>query len=310
MNIPVSFQEKIVNCFGETGEEWLQSLEDNVNSIAHDWGLTLESPVTNLSYNYVIHVIDYNSDPYILKIGLPGFDFQNEVRTLQLYNGQGCAKLLKADASRGAMLLEKLQPGTMLCAETDEVVVIQNFCHVWKEIRCPLPTAYDFPTVLDWAAAFPKYQSNHPKNNGPIPNEWVKMAVDYLHEIHQSSTEIGLLHGDLHHENILFSNERGWLAIDPKGVAGSPYFDVVSFLINHLFTKSNPEALLKKRVDLLSESLDLNREKLLKSAVSMSTLYACWGIEDKDSNWDKTYQCAKWFKGLLEGNYACHHLDD
>ncbi|WP_252503833.1 aminoglycoside phosphotransferase family protein [Sporosarcina sp. Marseille-Q4943] len=300
MNIPISFQEKIINCFGEQGDVWLQSLECKVNSIAENWGLTLESPVTNLSYNYVVHVTDQNNDPYILKMGVPGFDFTNEIRTVQHYDGQGCAVLVKADAEQGAMLLEKLQPGTMLSTETDEEVVIQNFCHVWKQIRRPLPIDGDFPTVLDWATAFTKYQGNFKENDGPIPNEWVKTANDYLHEIQHSSADNELLHGDLHHENILFSSERGWLAIDPKGVAGSPYFDVVSFLINHLFTKPNPEVLLKKRVDLLSDSLDLDREKLLKAAVSMSTLYACWGVDDKDPDWDKTYQCTKWFEKLLE----------
>ena len=300
MNIPTLFQEKIINCFGEPGEKWLQSLEANVTHIAEEWGLTVESAVTNLSYNYVIHVIDQNGNPYILKIGLPGFDFNNEIRTLQFYNGEGCAKLVKADAEKGAMLLEWLQPGTMLCTETDEEVVIQNFCNVWKQIRRPLPGAGDFPTVLNWATAFANYQSNYAANDGPIQNEWVEMAAAYLHEIQQSSLESELLHGDLHHENILFSNERGWLAIDPKGVAGSPYFDVVSFMINHLFTKPDPEALLKLRVDLISKLLQLDRDKLLRAAVSMSTLYACWGVEDKDPDWENTYQCAKWFKELLD----------
>ncbi|MCM3710185.1 aminoglycoside phosphotransferase family protein [Sporosarcina luteola] len=302
MDIPISFQEKIRNSFGKPGKEWLQSLEVNVNHMAEVWGLTLESPVTNLSYNYVIHVIDENNNPYILKMGLPGFDFENEIRTLQLYSGKGCAKLLKADVERGAMLLESLQPGTMLCTETDETVVIQQFCRVWKQIRKPLPKDTDFPTILHWASAFSKYQSNYPKNDGPIPNEWVAMSAKFLEEIQQTTMEIGLLHGDLHHENILFSNERGWLAIDPKGVAGDPYFDAVSFMVNHLFTKPNPENLLRLRVNLISELLQMNCEKLLKAAISMSTLYACWAVEDHDPYWKETYQCAKWFNKFLIEN--------
>jgi streptomycin 6-kinase len=31
--------------------------------------------------------------------------------------------------------------------------------------------------------------------------------------------EVGVLHGDLHHGNVLDFGVRGWLAIDPKGVA-------------------------------------------------------------------------------------------
>ena len=129
------------------------------------------------------------------------------------------------------------------------------------------------------------------------------MADDYLHEIQQSTTENELLHGDLHHENILFSNERGWLAIDPKGVAGNPnlrrrFIHDQSSILQSLTRKQ----LLKLRVDLISETLQLNRELLLKAAIAMSTLYACWSVEDKDPDWNQTYQCAKWFEKILGGN--------
>ncbi|WP_432359966.1 hypothetical protein [Sporosarcina sp. UB5] len=70
--------------------------------------------------------------------------------------------------------------------------------------------------------------------------------------------------------------------------------------IHHLFTKPDPQILLKLRVNMLSELLQTDREKLLKAAVSMSILYACWSVEDKDPDWEKTYQCAKWFNNLLE----------
>ena len=42
-----------------------------------------------------------------------------------------------------------------------------------------------------------------------------------------------LVHGDLHHHNVLRS-KRGWLAIDPKPMLGEPEYDVASFLWNPL----------------------------------------------------------------------------
>ena len=41
-----------------------------------------------------------------------------------------------------------------------------------------------------------------------------------------------VLHGDLHHFNILRCDRGGWLAIDPKGLVGDRYFDVCQFLLN------------------------------------------------------------------------------
>jgi streptomycin 6-kinase len=37
--------------------------------------------------------------------------------------------------------------------------------------------------------------------------------------------EEGVLHGDLHHDNVLDFGRRGWLAIDPHGLFGERGFD-------------------------------------------------------------------------------------
>lgn len=71
-----------------------------------------------------------------------------------------------------------------------------------------------------------------------------------------------MLHSDLHHENIL-SSERGWLAIDPKGVLGKREFEVTAFMRNpikrakkNLLTKE----ILLTRFNLISKELDLDKE--------------------------------------------------
>jgi len=42
-----------------------------------------------------------------------------------------------------------------------------------------------------------------------------------------------VLHGDLHHFNILSSGDR-WLAIDPKGIIGEPEFEPAAYLENKI----------------------------------------------------------------------------
>ena len=39
-----------------------------------------------------------------------------------------------------------------------------------------------------------------------------------------------LIHGDLHHRNILSADREPWLAVDPKGLIGDPAYDAVTFL--------------------------------------------------------------------------------
>ncbi|MFD1204307.1 aminoglycoside phosphotransferase family protein [Sporosarcina contaminans] len=300
MDIPKEFQQKICSCFGKDGEKWLLTLNERVNHVADNWGLTIKAPVSNLSYNYVLNVTDAQQVSYILKLGVPNFDCRNEMKTVQLYNGIGCANIVKWDEENGAILLEKIDPGTMLSEVTDDEQATTIFTAVWMKLRRDLPIDDNIPMITEWATALTRYIDNYKESEGKIPNEFVYTATKYIKELMDTSDGYRLLHGDLHHENILYSESRGWLAIDPKGVGGDPYFDLISYLINHLMEKQDPKSVLHQRVNQICELLQLDCKRLLKAAVGMSTLYACWALEDGDPYWETTFQCAEWFQEFLE----------
>lgn len=297
MKYPNEFVQKVTGAFGNVGKEWLSELDSIVQTYLEKWNLQSVGPVENLSYNYVLKVKGEYGNRAILKLGVPNYDFKNEIRTLQTYDGEGCVQLLKTDSTDGVMLLEHLLPGTML-AGVEERLAIKHFVKVWTDIRRKVEKNANHPTVEDWMQAFDRYLEVYPMNEGPISTENIQLAKNYAHEITNTSEGIELLHGDLHHENILFSDEYGWIAIDPKGVIGDPYFDFVSFLTNQLIDTFNPKQLLKQRVSLLSEEMQLDNDRLLKAAVAMSMLYACWGLEDNDPYWENSFRCAKWFEEL------------
>jgi streptomycin 6-kinase len=294
--IPDSFKTRIVDTFGEEGAAWLEILKARVQRFGEQWQLKIEGPVTNLSYNYVLKATDSEGRPVILKLGVPGFDFTNEIRTLEVYEGKGCARMLASDSEKGAMLLEQLLPGTMLSEVDDERVALKHFVKVWQSIRRPVPEGLNCPSVLYWAKGLDRYLEHYPNGEGPISTAYLDLAKDYFQYVSETSVGAELLHGDLHHQNILFSEKLGWLAIDPKGVAGDPYFDLISYLINQLHTKSDPRERLEQRVQFLVNELKLNRDRFFKAAVAMAVLYACWSIEDNQSEWVNTYECARWFE--------------
>lgn len=298
IHLPCSFRDKIVNCFGVEGREWLATLELRVQQVAHEWSLTVVAPVSDLSYNYVLFVENSDQEACVLKMSLPGEEFENELQALQIYDSAGCVKLLHSDVLNGALLLERLQPGTMLSEEQDENKAIHHFCEVWNKIRRPLTEGYAFPMITDWATTFTDYCAS-PSIKRPIPVEIVQKADNYMQELSMNAHDIQLLHGDLHHDNILFSEHRGWIAIDPKGVGGDPVFDIVPFLVNHLFKNEDPRSVLNKKLDSICENLVLHRSRLLKAAYAMSILKACWSIESKDCYWKEMYQCALWIEELL-----------
>jgi len=89
-----------------------------------------------------------------------------------------------------------------------------------------------------------------------------------------------VLHGDLHHFNILRSDRSGWLAIDPKGPIGDRCFDVCQFLLN---PRRVPIPVNRRRLDLFCRELDLDAERTRKWCLVHAVLNACWSFEDGES---------------------------
>jgi streptomycin 6-kinase len=60
---------------------------------------------------------------------------------------------------------------------------------------------------------------------GLFPWRLVELAEALFAELLASTQQEMLLHGDLHHTNILTAGRQPWLAIDPKGVIGEPAYE-------------------------------------------------------------------------------------
>jgi streptomycin 6-kinase len=110
-----------------------------------------------------------------------------------------------------------------------------------------------------------------------------------------------ILHGDLHHDNILFSAERGWVAIDPKGIVGDRGYEVGSFMLNQLpkgASDSATTAILAQRLSIFSEELQISRERLALWAFCHAVLSALWEMEEGDECQD-TIRLARLIEGLI-----------
>ena len=95
---------------------------------------------------------------------------------------------------------------------------------------------------------------------------------------------VRVLHGDLHHDNILLG-ERGWLAIDPKGLMGDPAFDAANLFYNPLERDDlclAPER-IARMADVFSHSMRQDPRRLLDHAFAYGCLSAAWHCEDGNS---------------------------
>ena len=88
-----------------------------------------------------------------------------------------------------------------------------------------------------------------------------------------------MLHGDLHHFNLLRSEAHGWLAIDAKGVVGEPAYETGALLRNPKGERLTLPV-LRRRADRLTEALGLDVTRVYGWAYSQAVLSAAWCVED------------------------------
>ncbi len=280
--LPESFTRTIVALYGDVGVEWLQNLPNLLSACARRWSLRLLPPCDPLSYNYVAPVLRADGAEAILKVGVPNPELTSEIDALRFYDGHGIVRLLDADPEQGALLEERLRPGTMLSTLADDDEATAIAAGVMQQLWRPAPAQHSFPTVARWAAGLQKLRPTFGGGYGPFPADLVDRAEGLFAELLASEQELVLLHGDLHHYNILAAEREPWLAIDPKGLIGERGgYECGPFLYNPVQIASVPhlERVLSRRIDILVERLGLDRQRVIGWALAAAVLSAWWSYE-------------------------------
>ncbi|MBA3723813.1 MAG: hypothetical protein H0W89_02865 [Candidatus Levybacteria bacterium] len=219
----------------------------------------------------------------VLKIGFPGdLVFLHEAKVLQMLDGRGMVRLLEVDWNNAAMLLERVEPGISLKADDDDDRVMSAVATVIQEIAWPIGDTAHFQTVAQLGEAFQRVREKHNGSSGPFAEGLLHRAESIFKEYTATTEQQYLLHGDLHNDNIL-SSQRGWLAIDPKGVIGPREYETAAFLRNPFYDLANEthrKERVTRRIDLLSEKLHFDKEKVLNWTFAQAMLSAVWTLED------------------------------
>ncbi|MFC9560095.1 aminoglycoside phosphotransferase family protein [Agromyces sp. NPDC056965] len=91
-----------------------------------------------------------------------------------------------------------------------------------------------------------------------------------------------VLHGDLHHGNVLDFGERGWLAIDPKGLVGEAGFDYCNLLCNPSPERALRPGRLERQFGVVAEASGIERPRLAQWLVAWCALSSTWFALDDD----------------------------
>jgi streptomycin 6-kinase len=284
--LPAEFRERVAATFAADGRRWLAALPRLLMDCETRWGLEIGPPMTPLSYNYVAPASMSNGRQIILKLGVPNSELNSEILALRTYNSCGSVRLVDADAQAGILLLERLSPGRMLSElgrQNDEEAT-RIAARVMKKLWRSLPEDHGFTTVAQWAKGFQRLRNQFDGTTGPFPERFVAEAEAIFQRLLANTEGEVLLHGDLHHFNILSAEREPWLAIDPKGVAGDPAYDAGALLRNPIpaiYSWTGLGKIQARRLDILAEELQISRRRIQEWAYAQIVLSAWWSFEDE-----------------------------
>ena len=277
------FEKNICSLQGKKGQQWLADLPRVVVQIKKAYGLSGLKPVENLSYNYVLS--GFRGDqPVVLKLGIDNEALKREASALRAFMGFGAVTVLAE--SDGMLLLQRAVPGESLKSyfpqSDNEAVSIT--CQCLKRLhQAPIPKSKTFPHIQDWLMIL--------NQDWPIPENYLQTARALRDRLLQTATQDVLLHGDLHHDNIL-QNGDDWLVIDPKGVIGEAAYEVAAFIRNpipELLAVDTAANIIYHRIGLFATILGVEQQRILDWCFVQAVLSWCWAIED-GLDTDATYQ--------------------
>ena len=217
---------------GLTGRDWIASLDENLSELEHAWGLTIGQAMPGGSTAFVAEATDAKGEVFVIKLATPASLIgRHEVTVLAIARGKGYVRLIRQDAARHAMLLERLGP------RLDEHDMpyrdkIDIMCATLLEAWIPVPAASAYMTGADKANSLAMAMLRLWQELGrPCSQAVLDTALMYCRDRAAAwrPENAVLAHGDPHPANILEVPDtagRQWKFIDPDGLAIEPAYDL------------------------------------------------------------------------------------
>ncbi len=257
-----------------------RATQDTIDHIAQHWGLRDAALYYVFQERRIFTAIRISDNtPVMVKLSTDERTLYHEIAALKTFQGYGCVQLLDTAPAFGAILLERLLPGQSLedlFPAHDDQAIIHAAAVMHKLHQAPVPTNYHLPLLADWLDCLLHAPSLH------LPVMLVAKAQRVAKHLLATMAPAVLLHGDLHHNNILASGDT-WVAIDPHGVLGEPLYEVGAFIrnpIKPLLQQSDLTEIITKRLDAFAQLMNAPRGRVAAWSFVQAVLAAQWATEE------------------------------
>lgn len=253
-----------------------KELSDRIVYCSRAWGLAIERTV--MTATSVLVYGKRAGRPVVLKVVKEQGDEWRSGEIAAKFGGRGVVEVYEHMA--GAALLERLDPGEPLAALTlngrdDEAT---DIIAMLLGRMAPGEPPDACPTVEQWGVGFVHQAA---AADDRIPASLLDPAQRIYADLCATQRVPALLHGDLHHYNVLSDRARAWCAIDPKGVVGELEYELGAALRNpidrpDLFAKLD---VVERRLDQFGLALGIDVSRARGWAFAQAVLSAIWSFE-------------------------------
>jgi streptomycin 6-kinase len=209
-------------------EAWLDELPQLVCAIEAEWSVVVGRSFRDSTEAFVAETTCADGTAAVLKLIVPrdGDAAAHEATVLRLADGDGCPRLLRADVSRGALLLERLGRPLHelgLSVSRRHEILAAAAARIWRPAPdCGLPTG---AAKARWLGEF--ITSMWEELDRPCSERAVEYALDCAErrgDAHRDEAAV-LVHGDVHQWNALEAGD-GFKLVDPDGLLAEPEYDL------------------------------------------------------------------------------------
>ena len=208
---------------------WLDVVRDHAIAACRTWRLELGEPLRS-HVSRLFSCRDATGRERVLKLAPPEAHPDREATALAHWDGSGAPRLIASAPELGALLLERVAPGTQLppAADADAApAVAATLRRLWSR-GLPGSSFPSFTTALDeWVAR--ARTSAEPRTAGTA---LLDRAVARARALDADPHTRVLLHGDLIDKNLLLGPD-GYVAVDPIPAIGDPCSDIGFYAAYH-----------------------------------------------------------------------------
>jgi streptomycin 6-kinase len=258
------------------GREWIGRIPALIDHLCERWSLELDGDRIFNGYNAVVVLVRRNVEQLALKLTFPASGMEDEARALEVWNGHGMVRIVDVDLGVGAMLLERLDPArTLLAVSALEAAAVAG--GLLRRLAIPaLPGFRSLRALVGEAGR--SLASLQKRLGNPVPDAWLRLAVELSVYLESHARTDLLVHTDLHYDNILAGTREPWLAIDPRAAAGEPEAMVPELL----WTRDDymeSDASIRQMLAAIVGAGGLDLEQARRWVIVRCVDYFLWGLD-------------------------------